>query len=345
MNNASSPTSPADPLPLSSHHLREDDADDELQQRHGAAGLQSQDPSLSQKAKEGLAKKLQFLSYLTMNLDAMVHAELCVLYYMDCSFFRLMIRWVAQALFVSPKAENTVLIIPNYHVSAIVGPNALCMFLHLVTSLPQASEASRGYLHGGILIDFVGQKAPSSKLTLLLLDLVVLALQCFMMTVNMEKEKIRKVVKLSRRSNNPAEAGASVVAVPHPGQDHDAEERGVLRDAPTMDETNDIEMDSLLNNDGNENRHETEDRTGPPSQAAARSSEFEGLTDILRSGNAVLANFNVRQSLRTAWHNRDAPDGAAAYATSIQNVGYNATLAALAAQRRARLAAIQQRPS
>ncbi|KAI0594328.1 hypothetical protein F4775DRAFT_596382 [Biscogniauxia sp. FL1348] len=343
MNNASSPTSPADPLPLSSHHHREDDADDESQQLGGAAGLQPQDPSLSQKAKEGLTKKLQFLSYLTINLDTMVHAELCVLYYMDCSFFRLMIRWVAQALFVSPKAEDTVLIIPNYHVSAIVGPNALCMFLHLVTSLPQASEASRGYLHGGILIDFVGQKAPSSKLTLLLLDLLVLALQCFMMTVNMEKERIRKVVKLSRRSASSTDAAASLVTVPHTGQDHDAEERGVLRDAPTMDETNDIEMDSLLNNGDNDGRREVGEGAGLLPQATTRSSEFEGLTDILRSGNAVLANFNIPQSLRTAWHNRDAPDSAAAY--TIQNVGYNATLAALAAQRRARLAAIQQRPS
>ncbi|KAI1488168.1 hypothetical protein F5X96DRAFT_105331 [Biscogniauxia mediterranea] len=343
MNNASSPTSPADPLPLSSHHHREDDADDEPQQLDGAAGLQPQDPSLSQKAKEGLAKKLQFLSYLTINLDTMVHAELCVLYYMDCSFFRLMIRWVAQALFVSPKAEDAVLIIPNYHVSAIVGPNILCMFLHLVTSLPQASEASRGYLHGGILIDFVGQKAPSSKLTLLLLDLLVLALQCFMVTVNMEKERIRKVVKQSRRNAGSTDAAATLVTVPHTGQDHDAEERGVLRDAPMMDETSDIEMDSLLNNGGSDGRRDVGEGAGLLPQETTRSSEFEGLTDILRSGNAVLANFNVRQSLRTAWHNRDAPDGAAAY--TIQNVGYNATLAALAAQRRARLAAIQQTPS
>ncbi|KAI1501732.1 hypothetical protein F5X99DRAFT_190086 [Biscogniauxia marginata] len=342
MNNASSPTSPADP-PLSSHHHREDDdADDEPQQQQqdGAAARQPQDPSLTQKAKEGLAKKLQFLSYLTLNLDTMVHAELCVLYYMDCSFFRLIIRWVAQALFVSPKAEDTVLIIPNYHVSAILGPNVLCMFLHLVTSLPQAGEASRGYLHGGILIDFVGQKAPSSKLTLLLLDLLVLALQCFMITVNMEKERIRKVVKLSRRNIGSADAAAAA-EVPPTSQDHDAEERGVLRDVPMVDESSDIEMRSLRNVDGDDGQREVGEGTRLLRQATTRSNEFEGLTDVLRSGNAVLSTFNVRQSLQTAWHSRDTPEGAAAYA--IQNVGYNATRAALAAQRRARLAAAQQR--
>ena len=42
-----------------------------------------QRPSLSQKAKEGLAQKLRFLSHLVYTLDTLVHAELCALYYME----------------------------------------------------------------------------------------------------------------------------------------------------------------------------------------------------------------------------------------------------------------------
>ncbi|KAI1382156.1 DUF1746-domain-containing protein [Hypoxylon crocopeplum] len=341
MNNVSTPTTPADPH-RTSHDRQEDNADGPVQpapseQDHDGSAT-AQTPSLSQAAKEGLKKKLQFMIHLSVSLDTLVYAELCALYYMDCSFFRLMIRWVSQTLFISPKAEETILIIPNYHVSAIVGPNFLCILMHLITALPSAGEASRGYLHGGILFDFVGQKAPSSKLTLLLLDLVVLGLQCFMLTVNMEKERVRKVVKPIRQIDNPEGTTAEATT----GQDHDAEERGVLRDAPMVDETQDIELQPLGRQDSNRDQDSAEERTGLLRRTSAPASDLEGLTDTLRSGNAVLASFNVRQSLRTAWQNRaNSPESAAAYA--IQNVGYNATLAALAAQRRARLAAVQPR--
>ncbi|KAI0135491.1 DUF1746-domain-containing protein [Daldinia grandis] len=339
MNNASTPTTPADPHRMSHHH-QGDNADDlpqpaaSEQSRDG--GTTTQNPPLSQAAKDGLTKKLQFMIHLSISLDTVVYAELCALYYMDCSFFRLMIRWISQALFISPKAEDSILIIPNYHVSAIVGPNFLCILLHLLTSLPQAGEATRGYLHGGILFDFVGQKAPSSKFSLLLLDLLILGLQCFMLTVNIEKERVRKVVKPRRQIERPGTTTEETTT----GQDHDAEERGVLRDAPTVEEANDVEMQSLGGRNGN--GRNAEERVGLLRQATTPVSDLEGLADTLRSGNAVLANFNIRQSLRTAWHTQtNSPESAAAYA--IQNVGYNATLAALAAQRRARQAAAQPR--
>ncbi|KAI0889991.1 DUF1746-domain-containing protein [Annulohypoxylon maeteangense] len=340
MNNVPTPTTPADPHRIS-HGLQEDDADGPAQSavseqnRDGSATTQN--PSLSQAAKEGLTKKLQFMIHLSISLDTLVYAELCALYYMDCSFFRLMIRWVPQALFISPKAEDTILIIPNYHVSAIIGPNFLCTLMHLIASLPEAGEASRGYLHGGILFDFIGQKAPSSKFSLLLLDLLIFGLQCVMLTVNMEKERVRKALKPPTLLDNSDLSTTTSSS----SQDYDAEERGVLRDAPIVDETHDIEMQSLGSGNGG-HQHNVEERVGLLRRTTTPTDNLESLADTLRSGNAVLANFNVRQSLRTAWHNRaNSPESAAAYA--IQNVGYNATLAALAAQRRARLAATQPR--
>ncbi len=238
-------------------------------------------------------------------------------------------------MFVSPRSDDSFLSVPNYHVSAIIVPNVLCMFLHLVTSLPSAGEASRGYLHGGVLIDFVGQKAPTSRLGLLLVDFVVFGLQCLMVAVNMEKERIRQVVKPPRVIGAAAAGSADDDANPPTTQDHDAEERGVLRDAPTLDESDDIEMRPLGGD-----RRDSEERANLLGRGTTEAgSEYDGLIDALRSGNAILSTFHVRQALRTTWNNRgsNTPEGAAAYA--IQNVGYNATLAALAAQRRARLAA------
>ena len=256
-----------------------------------------------------------------------------------------MIRWVTQSLFISPRPEETFLNVPNYHVSAIIVPNAICIFLHLVTSLPFAGEASRGYLHGGVLIDFIGQKAPTSRLSLLLLDFMIFGIQCLMVAVNMERDRIRKVVKppgiISTIAAAGAAAGGSSDPTPTTTQDHDAEERGVLRDAPTLDETDDIEMRPLGgggDQDEGDERANLLERGSAGAGAGSGGSEYDGLLDILRSGNAVMSTFHVRQALRDTWNNRgNTPESAAAY--TLQNVGYNATLAALAAQRRARLAA------
>jgi hypothetical protein len=89
MNHASVPTDPADP-----HHTSRDDAHDaanrtdaasdhegQQHQRDGSAAIQT--PKLSKAAKDGLAKKLQFLIHLSLNMDTLVYAELCVLYYLE----------------------------------------------------------------------------------------------------------------------------------------------------------------------------------------------------------------------------------------------------------------------
>jgi hypothetical protein len=207
------------------------------------------------------------------------------------------------------------------------------MFLHIIASLPQASEASRGYLHGGILIDFVGQKAPTSKFSLLLLDVVVLGLQCFMLAVSMENDKIRKIIKPPQQDGGTTQTTTD--APTNTRQDHDAEERGVLRDETALGELDDIEMQSLGNGDAGQGE------TAPLLDLASRTnSDYENLGGVMASGNAILADVHVLHTLRTAWNDQGGTaESTAAYA--LQNVSYNATLAALAAQRRARIAGVR----
>lgn len=240
-------------------------------------------------------------------------------------------------LFLGVKPDIAIIPYFNYPIGAIVGPNIFCMILHIITSLPQASEISRGYLHGGVLVDFIGQKAPSSKFSLLFLDVVVLGLQCFMLAVNLEKDRIKKILNPPGQSGGSSGASGVAATTTTPeapantGQDHDHEERGELRDGPTIDETEGIELQPLGTNDAG-----GEERT----TLLERSSSREDLSDVLSSGNAVLADFHVRNDLRRAWTDRGNTTEAAA-AFTLQNVGYNATRAALAAQRRARFAAAQ----
>lgn len=238
-----------------------------------------------------------------------------------CSFFRLFLRWLPQWTYLTPKPENIIFLLPNYQVSAIVGPNLLCMLLHIVTSLPQASEASRGYLHGGILFDFVGQKPPASKFTLLLLDLILLGLQCFMLSVNMERDKVRKIIK-PPRSTTGSGGGGGASTQPTSTQDHDAEERGVNRDAPTASHAEDGVTGAYAMGDleGLAERTEGEGLVSR-SARARRNSSYEELGDVLNSGNATLAEFHVRDAIRTAWGDRlNTPESGAAFALQVSTL-------------------------
>ena len=87
---------------------------------------------------------------------------------------------------------------------------------------PSASDEARGYLHGGLFIDFIGQKGPISKFQLIAIDLVVVVFQIIMLGVVLEKERTKR----SLPPDNPAETPSSESS---PEQDHDAEERGVRR--------------------------------------------------------------------------------------------------------------------
>jgi hypothetical protein len=206
------------------------------------------------------------------------------------------------------------------------------MFLHLVTSLPTAGETTRGFMHGGIIIDFIGQKAPTSRLSLLLIDTVILAIQCLMLAVHQEREGLRKLVYPATRSV-AVPGGGNILGVAA-GQDHDAEERGVLRDATgtaaSTEETDEIEMRTLTD-DGQEGTRLLEG-------SSIRRAAHVDLTGLLRSGNAVLADFHVVHTIRTVGNDYER---AAAY--SLQTIGYTATLAARAAERRRQQEAQRQR--
>jgi len=275
----------------------------------------------------------------------MVPAVLTRARFRRCSFPRLLLRVIPHYFFLTPKSEDYALLMPAHrpHAFAIFVPNILCMFFHLVFSLPQAGEETRGYLHGGVIIDFVGQKAPTSKLGLLVLDMVILAVQSLMLAVHQEREALRKLVNPARRTAGAAPAAApsaTATAAAAPAvtlQDHDAEERGVLReDARTAGETDEIELRPLSGNDMHEGEG-TSDTTRLLPGSALRQDNAE-LLGLLRSGNAVLADFHIVHTVRTVGNDYEQ---AAAHLT--QTIGYTATLAARAAERRARLEAQTRR--
>lgn len=286
-------------------------------------------------------------------------------------------RSLVQYLYLTPKPEEFLKIMPapRPQMYTIFCSNILCMLLHVLFALPEASETMRGYLHGGILIDFIGQKAPASKLSLVLLDGVVMVLQCVMCAVWLEKDRIKKIeVTLKSvaagglpkgtsgaRNSNAASAMAAATAtaaldldtgLATSQQDLDAEERGILNDDPLggADETNNIEMRPLINERDDNLDNEGGNGGGRSMIEEARyrrylrtlggSQSEEGpdrpsLVDVLMSGNGLLANFHVVHAIRTLIAH-NISDPVPAAGYPLQLTGYTTTLARLAAERQSR---------
>ena len=235
----------------------------------------------------------------------------------------MLLRVLPHYLFFTPKADTFLQSLgpQRPQVFAIFAPNLLCVLAHIIWGPTLASEANRGYLHGGIIVDFIGQKPPASRFGLLALDLLILGLQCFMLAVHQEAERLWKAV---RPQGGAAVGTVGVSPAPPTTQDHDAEERGVLRDTPGTGDPEDIELRSLTSSTA----------AGSGSGVDAANMSWADLADAANSGNIVLADYHVANAIRMAGNDYQS---AASY--SLQSIGYTATLAALAAERRARLAA------
>ncbi|KAL2154010.1 hypothetical protein VTH82DRAFT_2686 [Thermothelomyces myriococcoides] len=300
---------------------------------------ESTESQRQRKRREGLTRKLELVKHLQKSLDMIVVVYICTLYYMECSLFRFILRLVPHCSSLSPK-DGPFLSVEQPSVYSIFVPSALCILLHMFSRLPEAGEATRGYLHGGVIIDFIGQKPPTSRLAFLYLDFVILGVQFLMLAVHRELEGLRKAVTPGLRtinSNFPQldQLAATLAATV---QDHDAEERGVLREESLMGLGSGIELQSLSGDDSNRQRDGSatyDERTGNTFTSAVDRAD---MLDVIRSGNAVLGNFHVIHAVRTAGNGAQT---AAAY--SLRTLGYGATLAALAAERRSRLMTRQQR--
>ena len=263
-----------------------------------------------------------------------------------CSFIRFLLRLLPHYSFLTPK-DGLLLPAEQPHIYTIFVPSVLCILAHVVLGLPEAGEATRGYMHGGVVIDFIGQKPPTSRLAFLMFDLVILGAQCLMLAVHQERERLKKAVSPSLQTAAPSGGDqtqeAAAAAAEATTQDHDAEERGVLREETYLADGGGLEMQPLSARGGGSGRREdgnlagdddNDEETGDTYSSAAASAD---MLDIIRSGNAILANFHVIHAVRTVGNG--APS-AAAY--SLRTFGYNATLAALAAERRSRLAGGQR---
>ncbi|KAF4988450.1 hypothetical protein FDECE_15042 [Fusarium decemcellulare] len=278
----------------------------------------------------GLARKLEFITHLLKSLDTLVFAELSALYYMECSMFRFILRSVGQYMYLTPKDESFPVLMPasRMHVVLIIIPNLICMLLHLFASIPAGPDYHRGYMHGGLVIDFIGQRPPTSRVYYIFMDIAIFAVQCLMLTVHTERERLRLTLKTFRPLL------PDIVQEMAPTlEDLDAEERGVSRDMPGSlppSETDDIELQPLRRiSEAEEGNEQSEDPEPPARDSSADEPSRTYLSDVLTSGNGIIGEYHVIHSIRNA-----AMDVERTAAQSLRSIGYGATMAAIEARRR-----------
>ena len=177
--------------------------------------------------------------------------------------------------------------------AAITLTNVVNILIHTFSNAPAAGEAMRGYLHGALLIDFVGELGPISKVRLVLLDILTLVLQFVIFAVVMERDRLKRGMEGSLAASPTGAEHASREDI---GQDLDAEEQGVHREAD--DGVNGIEMRNLRSSvaSNEEERAETEAEVLMP-----RGERKQHPLDTFNSGQHVIANLHVIDTIRTSY--------------------------------------------
>lgn len=216
----------------------------------------------------------------------------------SCSLFRFLIRAFVEWFYFTPKPK----IFPEPprnrpYLGAVLGSNLICIFLHAVSSRPEAGEALRGYLNGGLLIDFVGQEGPISKSRLLGLDLLTLALQLLVLTAFVERQNLKTSMTAPGDSSD---AGAATDADTNPqAQDHDSEERGILRSDPSIFE--DIELQPLHSSAGRTGGEEDGERDELLSESQGLNSQDSTThpLDAFYTGEHAITDLHILYAVRT----------------------------------------------
>ncbi|KAF1842248.1 DUF1746-domain-containing protein [Cucurbitaria berberidis CBS 394.84] len=245
-------------------------------------------------------KRIRMLNELLRELDMTVYMELIALYYLDCSFFWLAVKALIHGSLLTPIPDTALQRPPDEpkpFLPLLLFAFAVNFVLHLTYPAPAADEDTRGFLHGGLMIDFIGQQGPTSKWTLGALDLCILLLQLVMVSVHVKRRELKR--NLAKSSAGEAASSTNTTtgdgATSESGvedttrvsndnaareQDADDEERGVLHRTDTLSDMGadlDDEEDALL-----------------PSSADIGHSDA---LDLLTSGQCVIGEFTLLDTL------------------------------------------------
>ena len=246
------------------------------------------------------SEKKDYLHLLIQSLDTLIFFEIGILYCCDNITFLLAVRAISQVLYIQPKPPPLQQLTPQ--LAPTIVSNLVCLIVHIFHDRPEASARSaRGWIHGGLLVDFVGELGPISKWRLFTYDILIAALQILMLIVGHERRKATGEDKVDSKSS----------------QDIEAEEAGVRKsqegnDDAAADETG-IEMDRLLPSGSKEDL----------SSSSRREADDDGM----------IATIDVKQTLRDLTRRNTAAPQSASTSTDERADRMRAILGRLIADR------------
>lgn len=284
-----------------------------------------------ERQKVQLQKKAEFLLDLLKRFDTLIYAQLAFLYYLEfvlppnarlrslsptnkvsrASLPRVLIRLFAHINLLSPSALPLPSPIPGQkpYTQGVLFSNLLVIAVHTFFSLPQPHNGARGYMHGGIWPDFIGQRPPTTRSYLLGMDILIMALQFVMLAVKEQEGRVKTALKGRREMD---EYLAQERRELRGGRDSETAEQGHVGRVPehvSEEEERQSLMASLTDEEG---------RFAFPARPPARTVDSEeedeeegreepvygpegGPLDEYVSGNLILGEFHVIHTAKELW--------------------------------------------
>ncbi|KAJ5161175.1 hypothetical protein N7492_006567 [Penicillium capsulatum] len=281
-------------------------------------------PDTSRIRKLQSSAKIAFIDRLLRDLDILIYCELSALYYMDCSLILFVVRAAVELIFFTPKASPFDPTRNQPFVGAIFASNLLCMIFHAFVTHPEAGEATRGYLHGGLFIDFIGQR-PAPLLWLLSFDVLILLVDFVMLALVIERVKMTASTSgtTSSATENTNTSTDPNPSRPEDRQDHDAEERGVIRGDEEVESSSapgsTLNASPGLNIDEDVHDERTTLLADPDAGSASRGGHP---LDSFVSGQAVIMDMGFWHTIRDQWRHSSTPRRPAGYTPSPEAAAF-----------------------
>jgi hypothetical protein len=220
------------------------------------------------------------------------------------------VRAVVELIFFTPKAPPFDPTRNQPFIGAIIASNLFCMIFHAFFIRPEASESTRGYLHGGLFIDFIGQK-PAPVFRLLSFDLLIFLVDFVMLALIIERVKTAGTPPTtpsttSTTNSTNTDSGTSTEPESEP-QDHDAEERGVMRETETTSPNDTRSASPVAEIDEDVNNERTTLLADPGESNSAQTPRGGHPLDTYSSGQAVIMEMGFFSTIRDQWKYSTTP--------------------------------------
>lgn len=230
-------------------------------------------------------------------------------YHFSCSIILFALRAVVEFIFFTPKASPFEPTRNQPYIGAVLASNIFCMVFHAFLIQPEASEDLRGFLHGGLFIDFIGQK-PVPVFRLLCFDVIMLLVDFLMLGLIIERVKTAAISNppsnTSTTLNAPQTSTDGDTAQPEgQEQDIDAEERGVVRgneDTDADEASSPPPVVTIVDDDVNDER--TTLLADPGDSTSGRDNHP---LDSFASGQAVIMEMGLFSVIRDQWRYTTTP--------------------------------------